>query len=439
MSDTSMDDLNTTQPTVSTAGRRRSYEHVQEKCIENDSSGVDHCGGDAGGEAANRRQRRQRKSVRDLQKLISEQILSESATTNGTYSINGENNSFTPPSGAPDAIDAAHSTTLFNKSLTNYMNSITCDVEVCANSLTSCMPHSPTPPSVDTAAVSAPDSEDNEAAEEEKKSSPAEQKTTGSTDSYPLDPPLPMSSVETRESQCTISNAEISSQTSAQGVRGKTDKRRSTLSSDGGDVDKKKERKLWRNMKDLHRNVGDQIRSMLPSRKTTSSTVDTTSSAGVNLGDGESKQLSSTPDNQNVDPTENSVLSEPKLRNDTNEMEGDMSLGGGLLISSITRAPTSSSAKADTELEDARPASPLRRDAKAQLAKWRRSVSLENNVRRSINDNSSLEGSHTSSIPSDDTVDVRASLQSWRGDEYPAAGRVPRKVKILCADDDCMK
>ncbi|EPY18484.1 dentin sialophosphoprotein precursor [Strigomonas culicis] len=220
-----------------------------------------------------------------------------------------------------------------------------------------------------------------------------------------------LSLVTTEKPQYSIFNAETSPRRGAQDVRGKKDK---TCSSDGVYAEEKSQGSGRWSVRDLPESTGQHFRAGLPSTRGTSSIADTNSRTSAAQAD----------EQQRMEPIESSTLSFLMQEKQRSKTACNTSAGSSLLISSITkRATTSSNTKADTEPGDAAPAPPLQRDAQAQLAKWKKNVSVESASRRSMNENS-VEISRTSLVQFDDMVEVRASLQSWWSEEGPAAAHI---------------
>ncbi|EPY18483.1 signal peptide protein [Strigomonas culicis] len=393
-------------------------------------------------DADKKEQRRRGWSVRDPQKSVGEHFCAllpskkatvSDTTVNTTFS---ETNSCTAHPSAADMTNAHSVHASLPDDLTTPITGAPYNMDLFSYA-TALQPTSSTPSlHLVGAPEAAADEEGKGETEEKKTKSRTRRNTTGIADRcrpHALLPPVKprvrsVSSVRKDEPQHTLFNEEVSSPTGAQGSR-------KDGNGDAASGEKQKKRR-W-SVRDFHQKVVRQLRSMLPCEKDTNSTADTGSDTDVNNADARANKWISESMNQPMEPIESSALPSLTQQRERAATEGDGTAGGGLHLPSITRrAPTSSNANADSEPDDAAPVPPLQRDAQVQLAKWKRNVSLENARRRSMNENS-MELRCSTSAQFDDMVEVGASLQSWRGAEYPAAGRLPRTVRVACVDNPC--
>ncbi|EPY18466.1 hypothetical protein STCU_09952 [Strigomonas culicis] len=431
----------TRQVTLSTAHPCKSFDHAQHERMEHHNERKDPLdrrgrGGSEGGTTKMKQEGRLLGNTTHFKRSASHPTSAPLSPTNCTvaaltpYTSSMENNSFTTEQRSADGTEMGSTNTSIIDAALRNIDDTPYDVDPFACTMTTGIFRRTASLYLDDASVSSAGEEGEDTATEENK-------TMEVTDCYgsrsPLRPAMPMvqsmSAVEVHEPHHAISNEAPYSRTCAQNMHGKTDKKRN---DEDRDVDGEKQGKRRWSMWDLQKSVDQQIRALLPSKNSAHKTAGTKSSAAEDHPD----KLISETIKQATAPIESSALPDPKRHKERADAEDDTAVGGGLLISSITkRATIPCSSKAATEPEDAPPASPLRRDAQAQLAKWKKSVTHESACRRSVNENT-LEGSCRRLGEEHSTRNGGTPLQSSRADGCGWTSRSSRMVRVICSDEE---
>ncbi|EPY18459.1 proteophosphoglycan ppg4 [Strigomonas culicis] len=203
------------------------------------------------------------------------------------------------------------------------------------------------------------------------------------------------------------------------------------MAANGSNGVKEGEQRLLRNVKDVKKNTSTPTHAPQAALKDVHHQKDMNSASlesGASSSNGVSDMISASASvTQSLSATDGA-----KAASGTDAVATD---GSGLLISKFGSTGSTGSDKARKEPDDAPPAPPLHRDAKAQLAKWKKNVALENGSRKSVEESALEVPPHTNGAQGP-TPDGSEAANGRRGERCASALRPSRTVRLVCQEDE---